>query len=200
MGVVPFAVPADIVRPRPRPSVPPRLPESARERARTTKRGAAEERIDRDARAKSPTLRRPHTFVRFREQNPRCGAERRSRQRAPARGRFPTTTPAGVRLLPGSRVSGRTGALRHQEAEPSLRDRRCDDDVVERKLILRTRARATSGVGGRPRRRRPGLGARRVRLRAWRPERNGTGGFDPRGRDRGDRAGPYGRRRTAAAW
>ena len=118
MGVVPFAVPADIVRPRPRPSVPPRLPESARERARTTKRGAAEERIDRDARAKSPTLRRPHTFVRFREQNPRCGAERRSRQRAPARGRFPTTTPAGVRLLPGSRVSGRTGALRHQEAEP----------------------------------------------------------------------------------
>ena len=121
-------------------------PESARERARTTERGAAEERIDRDARAKSPTPRRPHTFVRFREQNPRCGAERRSRQRAPARGRFPTTTPAGVRLLPGSRVSGRTGALRHQEAEPSpegppLRRR----SSSQRKRLLRTRARATSG-------------------------------------------------------
>ena len=74
-----------------------------------------------------PTGLKPtHTCFR-RATNPRCGAERRSRQRAPARGRFPTTTPAGGRLPdPGARTSGHAekGPSATQEAEPSLRDRR----------------------------------------------------------------------------
>ena len=113
--------------PRPRPSVPARLPESARERARTTERGAAEERIDRDARAKSPNTP-PATHVRtlFANKSP-------LRRRAPVpptragQGPVPDHDAGGSPAAgPGARTSGHAGKgpSATQEAEPSLRDRR----------------------------------------------------------------------------
>ena len=92
-------------------------------------RGAAGERIGRDARAKSPSTPPATRFVRFREQIPVAAQSAGPANARRPGGRFPTTTPAGGRLPdPGARTSGhagkgpsaiRSGAIPEGPAAPS---------------------------------------------------------------------------------
>ena len=105
--------------PRPRPSVPARLPESARERARTTGRGAAGERIGRDARAKSPSSPPATRSYAFANKSP-------FRRRAPVPPTRAGQGPVPDHAAGGSLTAGprRTGSpVTRGRAEPLARDR-----------------------------------------------------------------------------